>query len=207
MIPSSPYSPPALTVARVAESGTGSAHTSREIHEGGAALRAPAPAVGADGRALDPEARIAASGPPSEAHVLGAASPAGATSATASATSPSSSLGHAVVATVVSLFFPAEFGERVIASGGALIESVLMAAELLAGDDGRATRPVQLGWFERPRPAFELKSELTPHFDRVAVARFDPPAGTFFSVRVFDAATGPVPSATARAAQGAVTTR
>jgi hypothetical protein len=150
MIPSSPYSPPVLTVARVVESGVASDPISEEVHEGGATAR--------------------------------------------------TSIGRGVLATVVSLFVPAGIGERVIASGGALIESVLMAAELLAADDGHATRPVQLGWFERPRPAFELKSELTPHFDRVAVARFDPPAGPFFSVRVFDAGAS-VPSATARADQ------
>jgi hypothetical protein len=96
---------------------------------------------------------------------------------------------HPILATVVSLFVPAEIGDRVIATGGALVESIMMMARILAGEDAPrgVNRPVQLGVFDRPQPAFALKSTLVRDFNRVAVARFDPDTGTFFSVRVFDA--------------------
>jgi len=49
-----------------------------------------------------------------------------------------------------------------IASGGALIESIVMLARLMAAEDAPrgVNRPVQLGSFDRPQPAFALKSTL-----------------------------------------------
>jgi hypothetical protein len=88
------------------------------------------------------------------------------------------------------LFVPAELGYRVIATGEALVESIVMMARLLAAEDAPrgVNRPVQIGAFDRPQPAFALKSTLVRDFNRVAVARFDPSTSeTFFSVRVFDA--------------------
>jgi hypothetical protein len=97
-------------------------------------------------------------------------------------TSPSQSGGF--FATLARLFVRDSHGQkRSVETGGAVLETALMTAKLArsAGEN-----VLELGSFAHPDKAYDLKSSLAGQFDRVAVARFDPPSGPVYSVRVFD---------------------
>jgi hypothetical protein len=91
-------------------------------------------------------------------------------------------------AALAKLFVRDSHGQRTVETGGAVLETALMSAKLARGTRRAADGVLELGSFARAKSAYDLKSSLTEQFNRVAVARFDPPSGPVYSVRVFDLA-------------------
>jgi hypothetical protein len=91
-------------------------------------------------------------------------------------------------AALTKLFVRDARGERAVETGGAVLETALMSTKLARGTRRATDGVLELGAFARAKSAYDLKSSLAEQFDRVAVARFDPPSGPVYSVRVFDLA-------------------
>jgi hypothetical protein len=109
-------------------------------------------------------------------------------------------------ATLARLFIRDSHGTHSVETGGAVLETALMSAKLQRGAHRASDGILELGSFARAESAYDLKSTLATQFDRVAVARFDPPSGPVYSVRVFDlagqqaeaVAAAPAPTASGR---------
>jgi hypothetical protein len=87
-------------------------------------------------------------------------------------------------ASLARLFIGGSEGTYAVETGGAVVETALMTTKLHRASTKRDV--FQVGSFSRANSAFALKSTLAGQFDHLAVARFDPPAGPYYSVRVFD---------------------